>query len=265
MHLTIVGSRRRLRLGRPLQHLFLARDGEGHAAGRLRRVGAAGAEGAQCSIPTASTRSCCRICMAIISAACRSSCSTRSFWRAASRPLLIAGPAGHARAARRGDGGVLSEIDRLEMAVSPGSVAGNRGRHCRRRARPSLVTAEVIHQSGAPSTALRLSDGDKTFAYSGDTEWTDALLADRATAPTCSSANATAYAGTKITGHLTWEILQPRLGDLGAQADHGDAHEPDHAGAARRGEGGRRADRGRRTGDGVLSEGLILPERCVEG
>jgi len=27
-----------------------------------------------------------------------------------------------------------------------------------------LVTAEVIHQSGAPSTALRLSDGKKTFA-----------------------------------------------------------------------------------------------------
>lgn len=34
----------------------------------------------------------------------------------------------------------------------------------------SLLTAEVIHQSGAPSTALRLSDGKKIFAYSGDTE-----------------------------------------------------------------------------------------------
>ena len=40
----------------------------------------------------------------------------------------------------------------------------------------SLITAEVIHQSGAPSTALRLLDGERTFAYSGDTEWTDALL-----------------------------------------------------------------------------------------
>ena len=40
----------------------------------------------------------------------------------------------------------------------------------------SLLTAEVIHQSGAPSTALRLSDGERVFAYSGDTEWTDALL-----------------------------------------------------------------------------------------
>ena len=39
-----------------------------------------------------------------------------------------------------------------------------------------LVTAEVIHNSGAPSTALRLSDGEVTLAYSGDTEWADALI-----------------------------------------------------------------------------------------
>jgi ribonuclease BN (tRNA processing enzyme) len=40
----------------------------------------------------------------------------------------------------------------------------------------AVVTAEVIHQSGAPSTALRLTDGRTTLAYSGDTEWTDALI-----------------------------------------------------------------------------------------
>jgi ribonuclease BN (tRNA processing enzyme) len=78
-----------------------------------------------------------------------------------------------------------------------------------------IVTAEVIHQSGAPSTALRLSDGDKIFAYSGDTEWTDALL------PIARDADlficeCYAYAG-KLTGHLTWEILQPRLADLAAK------------------------------------------------
>jgi ribonuclease BN (tRNA processing enzyme) len=79
----------------------------------------------------------------------------------------------------------------------------------------SIVTAEVIHQSGAPSTALRLSDGTKTFAYSGDTEWTDALL------PIAKDADlficeCYAYAGT-ITGHLTWEMLKPRLADLRAR------------------------------------------------
>ena len=79
----------------------------------------------------------------------------------------------------------------------------------------SILTAEVIHQSGAPSTALRLSDGTRTFAYSGDTEWTDALL------PIAKDADlficeCYAYAGT-ITGHLTWETLKPRLADLRAR------------------------------------------------
>ena len=79
----------------------------------------------------------------------------------------------------------------------------------------SIVTAEVIHKSGSPSTALRLSDGSKTFAYSGDTEWTDALL------PIARDADlfiCECYgdAGT-ITGHLTWETLKPKLADLRAR------------------------------------------------
>jgi ribonuclease BN (tRNA processing enzyme) len=79
----------------------------------------------------------------------------------------------------------------------------------------SIVTAEVIHRSGAPSTALRLSDGTKTFAYSGDTEWTDALLAIARDADLfiCECYGAV---GT-ITGHLTWETLKPRLADLAAR------------------------------------------------
>ena len=40
----------------------------------------------------------------------------------------------------------------------------------------AVRTAEVIHNSGAPSTALRLTDGRKVLAYSGDTQWTDALV-----------------------------------------------------------------------------------------
>ncbi len=40
----------------------------------------------------------------------------------------------------------------------------------------SIRTAEVIHNSGAPSTAVRLESGGKVLAYSGDTEWTDALI-----------------------------------------------------------------------------------------
>jgi ribonuclease BN (tRNA processing enzyme) len=40
----------------------------------------------------------------------------------------------------------------------------------------AVVTAEVVHQSGAPSTAVRLTLGGKVLSYSGDTEWTEALL-----------------------------------------------------------------------------------------
>lgn len=79
----------------------------------------------------------------------------------------------------------------------------------------SLVTAEVVHQSGAPSTALRISDGRQTFAYSGDTEWTDALLpiAGGADLFICECYN---YAG-KLTGHINWETLKERLPHLKAR------------------------------------------------
>jgi ribonuclease BN (tRNA processing enzyme) len=77
-----------------------------------------------------------------------------------------------------------------------------------------VVTAEVSHPSGAPPTAIRFSDGSATLAYSGDTEWTDALLpiADGAQLliVECSG-----YAG-RIPYHLTWEDLKSRLSDLRA-------------------------------------------------
>ena len=76
----------------------------------------------------------------------------------------------------------------------------------------TVHTTEVIHQSGAPSTAVRLHDGRRTLVYSGDTEWTEALLSISAHADLficeCYS-----YEG-RITGHLSWEVLAPRLPNL---------------------------------------------------
>ncbi|MEJ2376750.1 MAG: MBL fold metallo-hydrolase [Pseudolabrys sp.] len=80
----------------------------------------------------------------------------------------------------------------------------------------TVLSAEVMHQSGAPSTALRLSDGDKTLAYSGDTEWTDALLPIAADADLF-ICECYAYAGSKITGHMSWEILKPKIPALNAR------------------------------------------------
>jgi ribonuclease BN (tRNA processing enzyme) len=79
----------------------------------------------------------------------------------------------------------------------------------------SVTTTEVMHFSGAPSTALRLSDGGKLFAYSGDTEWVDALrsVADGAD---LFIVECYAYSGHR-TGHITWEVLKPRLPQLRAR------------------------------------------------
>jgi ribonuclease BN (tRNA processing enzyme) len=80
----------------------------------------------------------------------------------------------------------------------------------------TVTTAEVAHYSGAPSTAVRISDGQKVFAYSGDTEWVEALCSISKGADLfmleCYN-----YSG-RPSGHLTWEILKPRLADLEARS-----------------------------------------------
>ncbi len=130
------------------------------------------------------------------------------------KPLLIAGPPG-----TRARLDALLEVFFPQLSgsiwrfrwevieVMPG-VASNVLGH-------SLITAEVIHQSGSPSTALRLNDGEKIFAYSGDTEWTDALLPIAADSDlfVCECYS---FVGN-ITGHMTWEILMAKLPTLGAK------------------------------------------------
>jgi ribonuclease BN (tRNA processing enzyme) len=78
-----------------------------------------------------------------------------------------------------------------------------------------VLTAEVIHPSGAPSTAVRLADGHSVLAYSGDTEWTDALL------PIADGADLLiieCYEHARpVAGHLSWSVLKTRLGDLRAR------------------------------------------------
>jgi len=70
----------------------------------------------------------------------------------------------------------------------------------------TVRTTKVIHHSGAPSTAVRLSDGEKTLTYSGDTEWTDALIpiADGADLFICECYE---YA-RDLTGHMSFARLK---------------------------------------------------------
>jgi len=130
------------------------------------------------------------------------------------RPLLIAGPPG-----------TRARLDQLLEVFFPRSTA-NQWRFAWNVVEiavgqptdvlgHSVTTAEVVHYSGAPSTALRLSDGQSLFAYSGDTEWVEALVgvADGADLFICECYG---YSG-RLTGHLTWEILKARLPGLRAR------------------------------------------------
>jgi ribonuclease BN (tRNA processing enzyme) len=130
------------------------------------------------------------------------------------QPLLIAGPPG-----------TRARLDTLLEVFFPRSTS-NRWRFSWKvveievgRATEllghSVTSTEVLHYSGAPSTALRLSDGQKCFAYSGDTEWVEALVSV-ADGADLFIVECYGYSG-HMTAHLTWEILKPRLSDLRAR------------------------------------------------
>ena len=91
------------------------------------------------------------------------------------RPLVIAGPPGirarveaamevffpgSTRIARRFE---TTFVELLEGQSTPlGAIA--------------VTPFPVVHESGAPSYALRVDWGGRVIAYSGDTEWTDSLI-----------------------------------------------------------------------------------------
>jgi len=90
-------------------------------------------------------------------------------------PLTIAGPPGlEARLAQTmealfpGSSKVDPGFDLDVIELEPGTS---------HRVGDLQVTAfKVVHPSGAPPSALRFEHGGKVLTYSGDTEWTDALI-----------------------------------------------------------------------------------------
>jgi ribonuclease BN (tRNA processing enzyme) len=79
----------------------------------------------------------------------------------------------------------------------------------------AVSTTDVVHFSGAPSTAVRLSDGRAVLAYSGDTQWTDALLkiADGADLFIVECYD---YS-RDLSGHINWATLHAKLPQLKAR------------------------------------------------
>jgi ribonuclease BN (tRNA processing enzyme) len=91
------------------------------------------------------------------------------------RPLVIAGPPGVEARVRDamevlfpGSSAVQRKfiVQFAELAEGSETVLGPL----------SVIPYRVVHPSGAPSFALRVTCGGKVIGYSGDTEWTDTLV-----------------------------------------------------------------------------------------
>jgi ribonuclease BN (tRNA processing enzyme) len=136
------------------------------------------------------------------------------FLAAREQPLLIAGPPGTRKRMEEAQEMFFPRSSRNKWRFSL-DVRELELQHETNLLGHSVTTAEVLHYSGAPSTAVRVSDGQRTFAYSGDTQWTDSLI------PIADDADlfiveCYAYSGDP-PGHLTWSILRPRLKELRAK------------------------------------------------
>ncbi|MGZ4182948.1 MAG: MBL fold metallo-hydrolase [Solirubrobacteraceae bacterium] len=127
------------------------------------------------------------------------------------KPLVIAGPAA-----------ASERMDRTFEALYPGATGVERSfetsflefaERAPLEAGPALITPfEVRHGSGAPSYALRVEYAGKVIAYSGDTEWTDALIdvAKDADAFVC---ECNSY-DRRAPGHLDYVTLMEKRSQL---------------------------------------------------
>jgi ribonuclease BN (tRNA processing enzyme) len=126
-------------------------------------------------------------------------------------PLVIAGPPGLTQRVREameifypGSSGIERKfaIEYVEMTEGEKRRIGDL----------VVLPLRVIHGSGAPSYALRIECAGKVIAYSGDTEWTDALrkAADGADLFICES-----YGFEKqMKNHLNYRTLMTHRAEL---------------------------------------------------
>ena len=130
------------------------------------------------------------------------------------RPLRIAGPPGAGERVNRTFEALYPGATSVERAFE--TTYGEFSDRTPYELGPARITPfEVRHSSGAPSYALRVEYGGKVIAYSGDTEWTDALIdaADGADLFVCECN----FYDTKAPGHLDYETLIEHRGELDAE------------------------------------------------
>ena len=129
-------------------------------------------------------------------------------------PLVIAGPPGLTRRLQEamevfypGSSQVERQfaIQCMELAENETTAVGDL----------TVLPVAVIHGSGAPSYALRVGCAGKTIAYSGDTEWTDALrlIADGADLFICESY----FFEKQMKNHINYRTLMTHRAELGCK------------------------------------------------
>ncbi|MBI3635079.1 MAG: MBL fold metallo-hydrolase [Candidatus Rokubacteria bacterium] len=97
-------------------------------------------------------------------------------FRKRARPLIVAGPIGTRERVRQAMEALFPGSSTVERRFVVEIVELTPGVEAKLGAF-AVTGHEVVHASGAPPLALRLASAGKTVAYSGDTEWTPALLA----------------------------------------------------------------------------------------
>ena len=126
-------------------------------------------------------------------------------------PLTLAGPPG-----------LAERLDRAREALYPSSTERDLTFELEivelRERRPADVGGlrvtpfEVVHPSGAPSYALRVERGGRVLTFSGDTEWTEALV-DAAAGADLFVCECNSY-DRPIPNHLNYLELLARRPDL---------------------------------------------------
>ena len=130
------------------------------------------------------------------------------------RPLVVAGPPGVEARVRQAmevlfPGSSKTQqkfaLEFVELADAAEAAMG-----------PLTVTPySVVHESGAPAYALRVACDGKVIAYSGDTEWTEALVraAHGADLFICEAY----FFDKKVKYHLDYQTLMKHHAELGCR------------------------------------------------
>ncbi len=136
------------------------------------------------------------------------------FYSKRTGPLTIAGPPGtRARLAQAmevffpGSAGVRRNFETEVVELAPGQPAEVNG--------VTVRPFEVNHACGAPPFALRFECDDKVLAYTGDTEWCDALIEAGREADLL-IAEALTFE-KKVKWHLDYATLRAHLAEIGAK------------------------------------------------